>query len=45
MEYRRRSLVKSISWRVVAIALNAVKTVFFYIHKRLWDRTSWGRKT
>ncbi len=66
MEYRRRSLVKSISWRVIAaivtfmfvqsvtgeyimsttitIVLNAAKTVFFYIHERLWDRMGWGRK-
>jgi uncharacterized membrane protein len=35
------------SWEtslIIAVASNFLKTVFYYIHERLWARISWGRK-
>ena len=67
MESRKRSLIKSLVWRVVAttvtmlvsfiwlgewtsaivlaITANAIKSVLYYAHERLWNRTNFGRKT
>ncbi len=66
MESRKRSVVKSLIWRVIATtvtillayvwfrewgssislgrAANAIKTVLYYLHERLWDRVEFGRK-
>ncbi len=65
-ESRKRSVVKSLIWRVIAttvtillayawfgewgssislgLAANAIKTVLYYLHERLWDRVEFGRK-
>lgn len=56
-ETHKRSIVKSITWRViatliaaywvgfeVAIIMNIVQTIAYYIHERLWVRIDWGRK-
>ncbi|MEE8450231.1 MAG: DUF2061 domain-containing protein [Thermodesulfobacteriota bacterium] len=64
-ELARRSLVKTVTWRLMAFALtlgisllltrdgllslklsvgaNLVKSLFFYLHERTWNRISWGR--
>ncbi|TEU05159.1 DUF2061 domain-containing protein [Candidatus Bathyarchaeota archaeon] len=34
------------SWSVsiaIAISSNLLKTLFYYIHERLWERTNWGK--
>jgi uncharacterized membrane protein len=34
------------SWSVsiaIGIVSNFLKTLLYYIHERLWERTSWGR--
>jgi len=28
----------------IAITSNFLKSLFYYVHERLWERTSWGRK-
>jgi uncharacterized membrane protein len=65
MDSKRRSIIKSISWRIIAlfitifvsfailgswsvsaaigISSNLLKTLFYYIHERLWEKTSWER--
>ena len=65
-EQARRSLVKTVTWRVMAFGLtmgiallltrdgllamklsvgaNLVKSLFFYLHERTWNRIGWGRK-
>lgn len=64
-ETHKRTLVKTITWRVIAtittvviiyaytknvsIALasglvaNALKTIFYYVHERVWNRIKFGR--
>ena len=64
-ESHKRSLVKAITWRIVAslttfalalaftghFALSLgigvgdliAKFILYFIHERIWDRTSWGR--
>lgn len=55
MESHKRSLVKSITWRIiatliaawwvgfqVAILMNIVQTIAYYIHERVWVRIRWG---
>lgn len=55
-ETHKRSIVKSITWRViatliaawwvgfeVAIIMNIVQTIAYYIHERLWVHIDWGR--
>ena len=66
MDTHRRTIVKTITWRIIAtlttviiiylwignwsIALgsglvaNALKTVFYYIHERMWNLTDFGRE-
>ena len=66
MESRKRSVVKSIIWRLIAttvtillayawfgewsssislgLAANGIKTILYYLHERLWDRTEFGRR-
>ncbi len=61
-----RSLVKAISWRViafvitfivvyvvtkeatlsiwVAIVANVLKTIFYYLHERTWNKITWGKQ-
>lgn len=56
-ETHKRSIVKSITWRVIAtliaawwvgfeiaIIMNIVQTIAYYIHERLWVHIDWGRK-
>ncbi len=65
-ESRKRSVVKSITWRFIAttvtillayvwfgdwgssislgLAANGLKTLLYYLHERLWDRTEFGRR-
>ena len=34
------------SWSVsiaIGILSNLLKTLFYYIHERLWERTNWGK--
>jgi adenylylsulfate kinase len=34
------------SWSVsiaIGISSNLLKTMFYYIHERLWERTNWGK--
>jgi adenylylsulfate kinase len=34
------------SWSVsiaIGISSNLLKTLFYYIHERLWERTNWGK--
>ncbi|MEE8113850.1 MAG: DUF2061 domain-containing protein, partial [Nitrososphaerales archaeon] len=60
VDSRRRSILKTITWRIIAtsttviglyawtgqlfesagvgIALNGVKSVFYYLHERIWNR-------
>jgi uncharacterized membrane protein len=58
METHKRSIVKSITWRVIAtliaaywvgfeiaILMNIVQTIAYYIHERLWVHINWGRQT
>lgn len=58
METHKRSIVKSITWRViatliaawwvgfqVAILMNIVQTIAYYIHERAWVNIRWGLKT
>lgn len=66
MDYRRRSITKALTWRIIALIItimisyaflgnwstsiiiglvsNFVKTLGYYVHERLWERTNWGRK-
>lgn len=66
MESRKRSVVKSIIWRLIAttvtillayvwfgewgssislgLTANGIKTILYYLHERLWDRTEFGRR-
>jgi adenylylsulfate kinase len=63
---KSRSLVKSLTWRVVALITtfisiyivsgelsvawfgtlltNFVNFILYYVHERVWNKTSWGRK-
>jgi len=65
MDSKRRSIIKAITWRILALLItilvsfailgswsvsiaigilsNFLKTLLYYIHERLWERTSWGR--
>jgi adenylylsulfate kinase len=65
MDSRRRSIIKTITWRIfallittivsfailgswsvsiaIAILSNFLKTLFYYIHERLWEKTNWGK--
>lgn len=58
METHKRSIVKSITWRIIAtliaaywvgfqiaILMNIVQTIAYYIHERVWVRINWGRQT
>ena len=64
MEQLKRTIIKTITWRVVAIMTtmiafylysrdieksviiasidNLVKTVLYYVHERLWNRSRYG---
>ena len=64
MDEHKRTVVKSITWRVIAttttiiavytytndwriaatsgIVANVIKTALYYIHERLWNRSSFG---
>lgn len=57
METHKRSIIKSITWRViatliaaywvgfeVAILMNIVQTIAYYIHERIWVNINWGKK-
>ncbi|MBU0958048.1 MAG: DUF2061 domain-containing protein [Nanoarchaeota archaeon] len=66
MDSQKRTIVKTLTWRVVAtvvvifvtyyytdswgIALTAgfasavIKTVLYYIHERLWNKSNYGRE-
>lgn len=66
MEHPKRSLLKSLSWRIfsflltviiiylytknikqsigVGAGIDIVKMVLYYVHERLWNRVSYGRK-
>lgn len=57
MESHTRSIVKSITWRIIAtliaaywvgfhiaILMNIVQTIAYYIHERVWTKIDWGRK-
>ena len=57
MESHKRSIVKSITWRIIAtliaaywvgfqiaILMNIVQTIAYYIHERIWVKIDWGRK-
>jgi uncharacterized membrane protein len=63
-EKKKRSVVKTISWRVIATALTiglvyvftgnitiaaaiggtdvVIKTIAYYAHERVWNKTHWG---
>jgi uncharacterized membrane protein len=63
---KSRSLVKSLTWRIVALITtfisiyivsgelsvawlgtlltNFVNFILYYVHERIWNKTSWGRK-
>ena len=65
MDTHKRTLYKTITWRVIAtittvvaiyiwtenvyvsltagLVANAAKTIFYYIHERLWNKTNFGR--
>ncbi|NOQ37938.1 DUF2061 domain-containing protein [archaeon] len=65
MDTHKRTIVKTITWRIIATATtvltiylwtkdlslalgsglfaNALKTIFYYIHERLWNKTDFGR--
>lgn len=65
MDSRRRSIIKAITWRILALLITIIisfailgswslsiaigivtsllKTLFYYIHERLWERTNWGK--
>lgn len=56
MESHKRSIVKSITWRIIAtliaaywvgfsiaILMNIVQTIAYYIHERVWVHIKWGR--
>ena len=65
MDLHKRTIVKTITWRIIAtvttiiviyfwtgswtasfgagIVANILKTVFYYIHERLWNKTDFGR--
>ena len=65
MDSRRRSIIKTITWRIFAILItiivsfailgswsvsiaigilsNLLKTLFYYVHERLWERINWGK--
>ena len=65
MDSKRRSIIKAITWRILAllttiivsfailgswsvsiaigISSNLLKTLFYYIHERFWERTNWGK--
>lgn len=64
-DLHRRTIVKSITWRVIAtlttivtiyawtghlgkslgagLVANGFKTLFYYIHERVWNKTDYGR--
>ena len=57
MESHKRSIVKSITWRIiatliaawwvgfeVAIIMNIVQTIAYYIHERIWVKIKWERE-
>ena len=66
MESHKRSIVKSLTWRVIAVfvtmvavyiynrdvresvvvslAANGVKMFLYYLHERIWNHISYGRK-
>ena len=65
MDLRRRTLVKTATWRILAVAItwivvflynrdvtestvvalcaNALKSVLYYMHERIWNRFSFGK--
>lgn len=65
MDTYKRTIVKTITWRIIAtlttiltiyfwtndwslalgsgLVANALKTVFYYIHERVWNLTDFGR--
>jgi len=65
MDLHKRTIVKTIIWRVIAtvttivtygvwtgnwmmalgagLIANGLKTIFYYIHERLWNQTDYGR--
>ena len=65
MDTHKRTIFKSITWRITATATtvltiyfwtgswsyalgsglvaNALKTIFYYIHERVWNTTNYGR--
>ncbi len=65
MDSRRRSIIKTITWRILALLItitvsfailgswsvsiaigilsNLLKTLFYYMHERLWEITNWGK--
>ena len=70
MEYksqRKRSLAKSLTFRLIsittdliivyfftrkiglsvgiAVAANLTSTVMYYLHERIWNRISWGKRS
>ncbi len=66
MDTHKRTIVKTITWRIIAtlttviiiylwtgdlavalgsgLVANALKTIFYYIHERMWNRTDFGRQ-
>ncbi len=66
METHSRTLMKTLTWRIIATTItivviylwtgdatlsiasgliaNAVKTLFYYIHERLWTKVKYGYK-
>ena len=65
MDTHKRTIVKTITWRIVAtlttvlviylwtnswslalgsgLIANALKTIFYYIHERIWNLVNFGR--
>ncbi len=66
MDQRKRSLIKTITWRLIAFATtwivvylyskevkvslaiaittNGLNMLFYYVHERIWNRTSFGKQ-
>ncbi len=66
MEDRKRSIIKAITWRIIAttaitiaaffitgswvwagaigMADLVVKLMLYYLHERVWNKISWGKK-